>query len=174
WEALEAKENETGLLTIGAYNAKSATVTKSDVLVNVLFTVKEDAAGGGEIWLSNTTDDVAEAELINARFNAATDDVRRLGSVPSSYALEQNYPNPFNMDTEIIYELPEADYVTVTIYNSLGHEIRTLVSRNHEAGSYAVRWDGRNNSGFDITSGIYIVRLKTNRFTDSKKMLLVK
>ncbi|MEE4312427.1 MAG: cohesin domain-containing protein, partial [candidate division KSB1 bacterium] len=87
WEALEAKENETGLLTIGAYNAKSATVTKSDVLVNVLFTVKEDAAGGGEIWLSNTTDDVAEAELINGRFSATTDDVRRLGSVPSSYAL---------------------------------------------------------------------------------------
>ena len=174
WEALDAKENEAGVLTIGAYNAKSTSVSKEDVLVTVLFTVKEDASGSGDIWLSNATDDVAEAEIINARFSAATDDVRRLGSVPSSYALEQNYPNPFNMDTEIIYELPEADHVTVTIYNSLGHEIRTLVSRNHDAGRYAARWNGKDNLGADVTSGIYIYRLETNKFNESRKMLLVK
>ena len=174
WEAFDAKENEKGIVTIGAYYSKNTIVSKADVLVNVLFTVKEDAAGGGDIWLSNATDDVAEAELINARFSIMNDGVRKPGDIPSSYALEQNYPNPFNMHTEIIYELPESDHVTVTIYNSLGHEIRTLVSRSHEAGRYATRWNGKDNQGVDATSGIYIYRLQTNRFSDSKKMLLVK
>jgi flagellar hook assembly protein FlgD len=94
--------------------------------------------------------------------------------IPTNYALEQNYPNPFNMQTEIVYQLPEAGYVTLSIYNSMGQRIRTLVSRNQEAGRYAARWNGRDEQGREVSSGIYIYRLETSGFNHVKKMLLIK
>ena len=78
------------------------------------------------------------------------------------------------MEMEIVYQLPEAVYVNLTIYNSLGYKIRTLITRNQNAGRYIVHWDGCDEHGKDATSGIYVYRLETSKYSDAKKMLLVK
>ncbi len=96
------------------------------------------------------------------------------GIIIPSYALEHNYPNPFNLTTEIVYQIPEAGYVNLMVYNSLGQKIRTLVSRKQLSGRYRAHWDGRNDQGFMVTSGIYIYRLETLKFTDTKKLVLTK
>lgn len=83
--------------------------------------------------------------------------------------LLQNYPNPYNPVTTISYNLPEADYVTIKIYNSVGEEVQTLVNSHKEAGVHRAMFDGRN-----LASGLYIYTINVNGFTKSKKMLLIK
>ena len=89
--------------------------------------------------------------------------------IPKQYALRNNYPNPFNPLTHIRYELPKAGDVNLTVYNMLGKEVYTLVSKNQAPGVYTVTFNGDNCS-----SGVYFYRLKTGDFVQTKKMLLVK
>jgi len=93
---------------------------------------------------------------------------------PKHLLLSRTIPNPFNNQTEIVYQLPEAVFVNLSIYNSLGHKIRTLISNIQEAGHYAARWDGKDEHGNVISSGVYIYRLETFKFNDVKKMMLIK
>ena len=176
WQAVAGKENVPGVVTVGGFNPKPISTSKPGALATVTFKVKETAAGVGDLWLLNLTDDVAEAAVNSGGFSTIVNGVRMIGGpeVPTSYALEQNYPNPFNMETEIVYQIPEAGYVNLMIYNALGHKIRTLVSHKQSAGRYAARWDGRDEQGREITSGVYIYRLETSKFNDVKKMLLIK
>ncbi len=94
--------------------------------------------------------------------------------VPQAFALEQNYPNPFNPTTEIRYAIPQAEKVVLTIYNSLGQKVRTLVSEQQEAGLYTVKWDATNDVGAKVSSGIYMYRVTAGSFTAIKKMILMK
>jgi len=98
--------------------------------------------------------------------------------LPTQYDLGQNYPNPFNPETNISYQLPEAAQVTIRIYNLLGQNIRTLVSANQSAGKYTETWDGKDNRGRDVSSGIYVYRLnaisKNQTFTRAKKLMLIR
>jgi len=100
--------------------------------------------------------------------------VDQLAGIPTSYALSQNYPNPFNPTTSINFDLPEANTVTLTIYNALGQEVRTLKHDYLNAGRYSVTWDGLDNAGNGITSGIYIYRMTSGNHSFSKKMLMLK
>ncbi len=95
--------------------------------------------------------------------------------LPSNYKLEQNYPNPFNSSTFIKFQLPHATRVTVEIINILGQNIKTLIQNElKEAGHYQVEWNGKDNTGGNVSSGIYILHLKTEQFTHSIKMILQK
>lgn len=89
-------------------------------------------------------------------------------------ALEQNYPNPGNPSTTIHYHLPRSGQVTLKIINVLGQEIKTLVDTKKTAGSYTVIWDGTNNQGNQVTSGIYLYLLQTKNKVITRKMLLMK
>jgi sugar lactone lactonase YvrE len=93
---------------------------------------------------------------------------------PETFALRQNYPNPFNPTTTIRYTLSEAILVELRIYNTLGQEIRTLVSEIQAPGAKSVRWDGRDDIGQKVSSGLYIYRIKAGTLTDSRKMLLMR
>ncbi|RPI13781.1 MAG: T9SS C-terminal target domain-containing protein [Ignavibacteriae bacterium] len=88
---------------------------------------------------------------------------------PESYYLSQNYPNPFNPSTSIKFALPKAGVVSIKIFDITGREIRELVNSNYNAGNYEVKWDANN-----FSSGIYFYTIKTNGFTETKKMILVK
>jgi len=97
------------------------------------------------------------------------------GTVPAEFTLGQNYPNPFNMETTINYRIAKAGDVTLTVYNSLGQKIRTLISRkNVAAGSYTIGWNGQDASGADVSSGVYFYKLQTNGTASLKKMILLK
>lgn len=96
-------------------------------------------------------------------------------SIPRSFKLYQNEPNPFNPSTLIRYELASQEAVStkLEIFNTLGQKVRTLVNRPQSMGSCAVRWDGRNDNGNKLSSGIYIYRLISGKQVSIKKMLFV-
>ncbi|MGB2698363.1 MAG: FlgD immunoglobulin-like domain containing protein, partial [Candidatus Zixiibacteriota bacterium] len=88
--------------------------------------------------------------------------------------LYQNYPNPFNLETDIQYRLKEAARINLCIYNIMGQRVRVLADEFQIAGMKSVTWDGKDNSGRTVSSGIYVYKLKTDHYVDSKKMLLLK
>jgi len=94
--------------------------------------------------------------------------------VPGSFMLHQNYPNPFNPTTEIKFDLPQSASVNLTVYNLLGREIRSLVDETLPAGVHVVVWDGRDDTGQAVASGIYFYRLSSDAYSARKKMLLLK
>ncbi len=94
---------------------------------------------------------------------------------PDNYKLSQNYPNPFNPSTNIDFTLPISKAISIKIYNTLGQEVRTLINnRKYAAGTYTVQWDGRDNNGNPVASGVYIYKLIFGNFAKSKKMTLVR
>ncbi|MCX6142122.1 MAG: T9SS type A sorting domain-containing protein, partial [Ignavibacteriales bacterium] len=94
--------------------------------------------------------------------------------VPTEYALLTNYPNPFNPSTTIRFQLPARSNVRVLVYDITGREIRTLVNDNVDAGSYSVRWEGEDNAGRTVTSGVYIVRMNAGYYTKTQKVVLLR
>jgi len=95
-------------------------------------------------------------------------------NAPKSFALFQNQPNPFNPETKISYYLPRACQLRLTIYNVLGQRVRTLFDGHQDAGIQTLLWDGRNDDGVQLSSGIYFYRLQADDFHQTKKMTLVK
>lgn len=97
-----------------------------------------------------------------------------LSGTPKTYALSQNYPNPFNPVTAINYQLPNPGKITLTIYNILGQQVKMLVNSSQPAGYYTIRWNGRDNAGINVASGVYFYRIQAGGFVKTKKMLLIK
>ena len=102
--------------------------------------------------------------------------VLELQSTPMEFALHQNFPNPFNPDTTIKYELAESADVTLQIYNVLGQVVRTLVSAESQVpGRYQIRWNGMDENGVSVSSGVYFYRLSAEgKFQDVRKLMLLK
>lgn len=98
----------------------------------------------------------------------------KVREIPSDFALAQNYPNPFNPTTTMKYALAQDAPVTLTVYNMLGQKVKTLVDLQQEAGYYQINWDGTNEFGGRVASGIYIYRLTAGKFTSTLKMNLLK
>jgi hypothetical protein len=92
----------------------------------------------------------------------------------AGFQLNQNYPNPFNPSTTISFRIPEESTVTLTVYNSLGQEVTTLLSGSLLSGSHRVVWNGRDNNGRPVASGTYIYRLQAGDFNQSRQMVLLK
>jgi subtilisin family serine protease/PKD repeat protein len=95
-------------------------------------------------------------------------------SIPNSFALSPNYPNPFNIKTTINFQIPIVSEISLTIYDILGREVRNLVNKNYKAGYYHVVWDGLDNNGSEVSSGLYLICFKSNHFTQTRKGLIVK
>jgi photosystem II stability/assembly factor-like uncharacterized protein len=93
---------------------------------------------------------------------------------PAEFSLLQNYPNPFNPSTTINYSLPQNASVKLVVYDILGKEVRTLVNSREDAGRYQVQWNGLNNSGHAVSTGIYIYRINAGDFVHQKKMMFMK
>lgn len=106
--------------------------------------------------------------------SAVEDEADQTSSRPTEFELSQNYPNPFNPGTEIEYTLHKPAYVTLQIYNLLGQEVKTLVNEHQPAGSYHIIWDGKNDQGKKVSSGVYFYRLEVNEISEAKRMVLLK
>jgi hypothetical protein len=94
---------------------------------------------------------------------------RQINSVPDNFRLEQNYPNPFNPTTTIRYSIPERGEVELIVYDALGHEIKTLISGDHDAGVYEVDFDATG-----LSSGVYFYQIKSASFVETRKLVLMK
>ncbi len=95
-------------------------------------------------------------------------------TLPEGYALEQNYPNPFNPSTSIAFSVKEAGVVQLSIYNLHGQEVRTLINGQMNVGFHSVSWDGKDNNGQILPSGVYLYKLRVNGFTQTRKMTSMK
>lgn len=94
--------------------------------------------------------------------------------LPSAFTLDQNFPNPFNPSTEIRYTLARSSDVRLEIFNVLGQSVRRFVLGDQRAGTYQISWDGRDNSGRAMPSGVYFYRIQASDYSESKKMLLLR
>ncbi len=94
--------------------------------------------------------------------------------IPDSYNLSQNFPNPFNPTTNIQYQLPVNNHISLVIYNALGEQIRTLVDEEKDKGYYSVLWDGKNNQGKMAPSGIYFYQIKAGNYIKTQKMVFLR
>ncbi|UCE07008.1 MAG: T9SS type A sorting domain-containing protein, partial [bacterium] len=101
-------------------------------------------------------------------------DAHRIVDHPPSFKLLGNYPNPFNPKTTIYYELPETSHIQLVVYNILGQKVCMLVYEEQEYGLHSIQWNGRDDAGNLLPSGIYLYKLKGNHFVDSRKMSLIK
>ncbi len=95
-------------------------------------------------------------------------------TLPTTFTLSQNYPNPFNPSTQISFSLPEQTDVSLDVYNVLGKKVRVLINESFAAGNHTVVWDGRNDAGAEVASGIYFYRMMTEMNHQTKKMLFLK
>lgn len=95
-------------------------------------------------------------------------------SIPLQYKLFNNYPNPFNPSTRIAFEIPQAENVTLKIFNISGELIRTLTEEHLSAGRHEKVWDGKDNAGNEVSSGIYLYRLNAGFYDRSARMILMK
>lgn len=100
--------------------------------------------------------------------------VLELQSTPTEFALLQNFPNPFNPETTISYNLAESGDVSLQIYNVVGQVVRTLVAERQSAGRYQVRWNGTDDRGVPVSSGIYFYQITTGKNQDVRKLMLLK
>lgn len=94
--------------------------------------------------------------------------------VPREFSLRQNYPNPFNPETTIEFETPRRENVSLVIYNIIGQRVKTLANEVYQPGSYRLKWDGRNEQGERVASGIYILHLKAGSFVKNQRMVLLR
>ncbi len=102
-------------------------------------------------------------------------DVDENENVVDSYNLAQNFPNPFNPTTQISFQIPETDFASLTVFNVLGQEVKTLVNEKIVGGvNHTAQWDGTDINGSKVASGVYFYKLTSGNFTDIKKMVLLK
>ena len=94
--------------------------------------------------------------------------------LPTQFVLHQNSPNPFNPVTTIAFNIPEPTYVEIAIYDLLGGKVRTLVSKEMSPGFHSALWNGKDDEGRLVASGMFIVRMSSSLFMDVKKMLMLK
>lgn len=131
--------------------------------------------GGSNIYVGfreHVLDNLADGDVIGL------DLVQLIGLVgienqnnenPSSYSLKQNYPNPFNPSTEIVFALPNSEFVTLKVYGVLGNEVATVVNEYRLKGTHSVKFDASN-----LGSGMYFYKIQAGDFSDTKKMTLIK
>jgi hypothetical protein len=144
-------------------------------------TIGQDLPGDNNYNFNGVLDDIriydyaASVQQIASLFDINTAvNVTNDRGIIGSYELYQNYPNPFNPNTAISYQLVASSFVTLRVYDVLGREIRTLVEGIVQAGVHSVGWDGKNDRGAGLPSGIYLYHLRAGSFVRTRKMLLIK
>ncbi len=116
--------------------------------------------------------EVLTLRIVSGRITAVKQDDSP--AAPGSFALWQNYPNPFNPSTVIRFALPQAGQMRLAVYNILGHRIRTLMEGVRPAGEFQVTWDGRDEAGRQVASGIYFYRLEAQGQGQTRKLTLMR
>ena len=127
------------------------------------------------VFTTGSGNEGEEPGIFLIEFEATSLGVASRGSLtPEAFSLHQNYPNPFNPETRIVYDMHEAGDVTLVIYNVLGQEVTTLFDGRKSIGRHETVWDGNDQGGKSMTSGVYFYSLKSAGFKAVMKMVLIK
>ena len=152
-----------------------------DGRIRMSFAGTESSAGPGAVL--ELVFDESDAELLSSlrlervSLNEGMIPVRIAESAaetPNAYRLSQNYPNPFNPETTIRYDIAETGTVRLSVYALTGQHIRTLADGERPAGTYSVAWDGTDDTGRDVASGVYLCRMEAGEYSAVRKILLAR
>jgi flagellar hook assembly protein FlgD len=161
-------------------------VSATDFATSVNYVIPAGGTINFEIMLNTTTIGTYNADLVVS----ADDPVTSIVTIPLTAvvlpvangdqnavivtALKGNYPNPFNPETSIFYSVKGDAKVNVTIYNLLGQKVKTLVNGNTKSGNHSIKWNGKDDAGRNVTSGVYFYRMEAGKYTSTQKMILMK
>ena len=170
------EDNVTGLVGLNVYDTKDGVIRVASEFVGEKFL--------GDVTLGFKTKGI-DKDITIEIVNGMVDNLEgvalstnlgevSLRAIPAVYSLSPNYPNPFNPTTTIDYSIPKSGNVELVIFNLAGQKVRTLVNEHRTAAFYKVVWDGRNNNGESVGSGLYFYRIQSGSFSKIEKMTLVK
>jgi hypothetical protein len=167
WMLVDARTDDDGTLWVGGFDTRGLDTANSTELFRLRFRAVGLEGDPNQIRFIDFVDDLA----------GAVEDGGAAPAGPSAYRLYQNHPNPFNPQTSIRFDVPaEAGRVPVTlaIYSVRGERVRTLVDEDRAPGAYHVVWDGRDQNGVTVGSGVYFYSLRAGTFQSSRRMVLLK
>ena len=165
-----SKSEEAGQVHVMNAIVNGSEVSGDGDIVRLVFRVLRD-------FEDNARFEIADGLVFdpNQFANPLVGGVLDIQTTPTEFALLQNFPNPFNPETTIGYELAESADVTLQIYNVVGQVVRTLMaSESQSVGRYQVRWDGIDDRGTPVSSGIYFYQISAGKFQDVRKLMLLK
>lgn len=189
YEFLEAREPDGNLLKSGSGQETlflTSDRTPGELNIGAVRIDGQGASGNGKlvelVFKASGTPSASDfrvSESVLMGVDGAVDllsrvEIGNLKPLPDQYRLNQNMPNPFNPSTTIEYQIAEAGQVRLAIYNLLGQEVRVLLNARTEAGHYTATWDGKDELGRQVASGIYLYRLQAADFSASRRMMLLK
>jgi len=173
---IAVNDAEEGKIHLAMAGAKA--LQRSGDVINLIFKIKESAlAKGARLQFTRT---VINDQIVDANEAAiiTSAELSELVNLPSEYSLSQNYPNPFNPSTTISYSVPtqagSGEQVILRIYNIEGRLVRTLVDAEQAPGYYSVQWNGQNDNGNAMASGMYVYTISIGEFKSTRKMLYMK
>ncbi|MFT5368238.1 MAG: hypothetical protein ACI8V2_003201 [Candidatus Latescibacterota bacterium] len=189
YEFLSAKEVDGNLLNASGGESTlflASDKTPGQIAVGSMKVDGQGATGNGELveFTFRTQDppiptdfQILDGVLVDLAGSIDAINHIEIGSlvpVPTDYSLDQNLPNPFNPSTTIKYQLPSSGDVSMIVYNLLGQQVRNLVKETMDAGFHSVVWDGKDELGKQVASGVYIYRIQSGDFSTAKRMMLLK
>ena len=142
----------------------------TDAPITATTYLDEDVPTGSHIWQVTAVYTTGESDPAEWEGNVDAP----VNELPAVTELQGNYPNPFNPSTTVQFATRESGHVTLEIYNVKGQKVKTLVDDRMDPGYHVITWDGRNDDGQIVTSGIYFSNMKTGKYTATKKMILMK
>ncbi|MFQ5582972.1 MAG: FlgD immunoglobulin-like domain containing protein [Calditrichia bacterium] len=164
-----ADNHMSGVAMIYQFEPSTGTVITSFPCPNGGGAANGLAWDGEHLWIADQSNDLIYKVTGNVVTGIANSAV-----LTQSFHLYQNYPNPFNPVTVISYQLTGSSDVELTIYDILGQPVKNLVKGKQPAGYYDAEWNGKDNAGKDVSSGIYIYRIKAGKYTATRKMILLR
>ncbi|MBD3290386.1 T9SS type A sorting domain-containing protein [candidate division KSB1 bacterium] len=174
-------DGDSGIVSVGiSRKAGQGAVNGSGLVTQVTAHMSGDAQideSSTSLYIKNVVANDPEGNPIEFGlddYELVTDVANASKEIPTTFELYENYPNPFNPQTNIRYQLPKSSDVSLIIYDLRGQEVRRLVSAEKTAGSHTAVWDGRDNQGNIVASGLYLYQIQAGKFRDVKKCLLLK
>jgi len=169
---LSSSIKESGVMKVIVADLKGMPINRTgNTILNVPVEFKGQLKDISQVSISDVVLGGTNGDLISYVSRTSFSDINM---IPSTFALHQNYPNPFNPKTQIQFDLPENGYVELAIYNLMGQRIRTLTSMQLKAGYHSVVWNGTNDIGDKVASGMYFYTLGSGTTHLTKKMLYLK
>ena len=159
---------EKGKLRLGGYSTHA--ITEPGTYLEIVFDVIGNKGDDCKIELESYRINAEDARWAICTFTVGDDSKE----VPQQFLLHQNYPNPFNAETTIKYELPQKGNVSLRIYDLKGRLVKRLVNKEHTAGYHKLIWDGLDNHGQLVASGLYLYRIQAGEFQDMRKLIFIK
>ncbi len=182
WQYFECSDQGTSV-RVGGFDTTAIPRGSYGVLAGLYFLADccgADSTVSYDLVPVNLTDDVAQLHGVSGTYTCVYYDGTSADDTTPRYpryALHQNYPNPFNPNTEIRYEIPDQagrTRVKISIYDVQGRLVKQLENIERSAGEYTARWNGLNESGESVSSGVYFYVLRTGQVTLSRKLVLLK